>query len=204
MTGLKYKTVYLAPNVSQNMLESQERKAYRHGPSGGVVVRHVDGRLLVVKNTTGKIGFPKGSLEDSEFFEICAFRELREETGVRISKVFTNVIQQSQDVWFFAETDDETTHIPSDEIEWCRWMTIDEIFQIPAEEMNVSARKMREFVSKFATNDEMFQIQKNLRDSCHNIRRLLRQDAIDKYITYPTCPPLPKKYMKIDKPLEAY
>jgi len=52
--------------------------------AGGVVYRHVDGKLQIqlIQDRYGKISLPKGKMEPGETVEQTALREIAEETGM--------------------------------------------------------------------------------------------------------------------------
>ncbi len=61
-----------------NQRVSTERSA------GGVVTRRIDGAIhfLLIRDPYGKMGLPKGHVEDGETAEDAALREVGEETGL--------------------------------------------------------------------------------------------------------------------------
>jgi 8-oxo-dGTP pyrophosphatase MutT (NUDIX family) len=60
------------------------RRSRREISSGGVVIRHHNGRVeyLLVEDAYGRWALPKGKLEARESPEQAALREVREETGL--------------------------------------------------------------------------------------------------------------------------
>jgi 8-oxo-dGTP pyrophosphatase MutT (NUDIX family) len=52
--------------------------------AGGVVTRRIEGRVhfLLIRDPYGKLGLPKGHVEDGETAEDAALREVSEETGL--------------------------------------------------------------------------------------------------------------------------
>ena len=73
----------------------------RHESSaGGVVFRRVDGRalFLLIQDSYGNWGFPKGHLERGERADTAALREVMEETGLR-SVAVVGAIETIE--WFF-------------------------------------------------------------------------------------------------------
>ena len=113
----------------------------RESSAGGVVFRHEDGRprFLLIEDSYGNWGFPKGHLERGERSDTAALREVMEETGLRSVSVI-GVIETIQ--WFFRfrgslihkdcqfflmETDvAETKPQKSEGITSCRWATFEE------------------------------------------------------------------------------
>lgn len=172
-----------APLVSSSPQRSEDQR-----PRAGVVVRDVNGRILVIKNANlcGKIGFPKGAVENGETHEMCAFRELFEEVGVKITKVFATSVTWSNVTWFFAETSQLTTTIRDGEISWCKWMTIKKLTDIPMSEFNRSSKAVMKYVIKFATFHRLFKVQPNLSKSCKQIRNVLTESATNKYVKSPS------------------
>ena len=61
-----------------------KRKARIEHSSGGVVARRVDEsvHLLLIRDSYGKWGLPKGHVENGESSREAALREVREETGL--------------------------------------------------------------------------------------------------------------------------
>ena len=59
-------------------------RARQEVSAGGVVVRHGDGGplFLLIRDSYGNWGFPKGHLEDGEAPEAAALREVVEESGL--------------------------------------------------------------------------------------------------------------------------
>lgn len=169
--------------VSSAPRRSEDRK-----PRAGVVVRDVNGRILVIKdaNLGGKVGFPKGAVEDGETHEMCAFRELLEEVGVKVTKVFATSVTWSKDTWFFAETSQLTTTIQETEISWCKWMTIEKLTDIPMSEFNRTSKAVMKYVIKFATFHPLFKVQPNLSRSCKQIQNVLTESAKTKYVKSPS------------------
>ncbi len=176
-------TAPLTPPVSSAPQRSEDQK-----PRAGVIVRDVNGRILVIKDahSRGKIGFPKGAVEKGETHEMCAFRELFEEVGVKVTKVFATSVTWSKDTWFFAETSQLTTKIQDGEISWCKWMTIEKLTNIPMSEFNRTSKAVMKYVIKFATFHPLFKVQPNLSTSCKQIHNVLTESAKTKYVKSPS------------------
>lgn len=64
-------------------------KSRRETSAGGVVFRVADGRqlFLLIRDSYGNWGFPKGHLERGERADTAALREVMEETGLRAVSV---------------------------------------------------------------------------------------------------------------------
>ncbi|HMC56531.1 MAG TPA: NUDIX domain-containing protein [Gemmatimonadaceae bacterium] len=77
------------------------RSRARHETSaGGVVFRVVDGepRYLLIRDSYGHWGFPKGHVERGERSDTAALREVMEETGIRSASLAGSVEKIE---WFF-------------------------------------------------------------------------------------------------------
>lgn len=62
--------------------------------SCGAVVINDKSEVLLVKHNAGHISFPKGHIEENETEVMCAYREVLEETGIKI-KIDGNVREVS-------------------------------------------------------------------------------------------------------------
>ena len=110
--------------------------------SAGGVVMHADGeepRYLLIRDSYGNWGFPKGHLETGERPEDAALREVREETGLDHVRVrapihtidwyfrFRGRLIHKVCHFFLIETDLEATSPQRDEgITACRWEPFDQ------------------------------------------------------------------------------
>lgn len=121
---------------------ARSRGRARHESSaGGVVYRLADGKplFLLICDSYGNWGFPKGHLEKGERADAAALREVIEETGLESATVTGPIA--TIDWWFrlhgelihknceyfLMETDDATTRPQQSEgISACRWATLDE------------------------------------------------------------------------------
>jgi 8-oxo-dGTP pyrophosphatase MutT (NUDIX family) len=125
-------------------------RARRESSAGGVVLltdrmdlgRNSDPwvpRFLLIRDTYGKWGFPKGHVERGERAETAALREVMEETGLRaitligaISTIewyfrFKGALIHKSCQYFLMETPVETTKPQASEgISECRWATLEE------------------------------------------------------------------------------
>ncbi len=122
----------------------------RHERSaGGVVVRIHDGKplYLLIRDSYGHWGFPKGHLKRDERADTAALREVMEETGVRsvtllgsIATIawrfrFRGALIHKNCHFFLMETAVETTKPQKSEgITACKWTGIDEAQKLIAYE----------------------------------------------------------------------
>lgn len=122
----------------------------RHERSaGGVVVRVEDGapHYLLIRDSYGQWGFPKGHLEQGERADTAALREVMEETGLRsVSLVapiatidwtfrFRGTLIHKNCQFFLMETAVTNTKPQKSEgITACKWTTIDEAQKLIAYE----------------------------------------------------------------------
>lgn len=112
-------------------------------------MRHVQGRplVLLIRDSYGHWGFPKGHLERGERADAAAIREVMEETGLAAVSIVTSIATID---WFFRfrgrlihkncefflmETAAERTNPQQSEgITACRWTTLDEARRLIAYE----------------------------------------------------------------------
>tara|TARA_A100001015_G_scaffold301360_1_gene388072 strand:+ start:1116 stop:1598 length:483 start_codon:yes stop_codon:yes gene_type:complete len=53
----------------------------------GIILHNIpEDKILIVQSRGNLWGFPKGSFEEGENFKMCAIRELKEETGIKIEE----------------------------------------------------------------------------------------------------------------------
>jgi 8-oxo-dGTP pyrophosphatase MutT (NUDIX family) len=113
----------------------------RESSAGGVVVRVTDGRplFLLIRDSYGHWGFPKGHLERGERADTAALREVMEETGLREVSVvgavatiewyfrFRGTLIHKNCQFFLMETSAAATKPQRSEgITACKWSTIDD------------------------------------------------------------------------------
>lgn len=109
--------------------------------AGGVVVRIEEEvpRFLLIRDSYGHWGFPKGHLERGERADTAALREVMEETGLRNVSVVASIaaiewrfrfrgrlIQKHCEFFLMESASGETRPQKSEGITACRWATIDE------------------------------------------------------------------------------
>jgi 8-oxo-dGTP pyrophosphatase MutT (NUDIX family) len=117
----------------------------RESSAGGVVFRVAEGKplFLLIRDSYGNWGFPKGHLERGERADTAALREVIEETGLRAVSVLGSIetIEWQfrfrgtlihKDCQFFlmeaAEADTRPQH--SEGITACRWATLEESLEM--------------------------------------------------------------------------
>ncbi len=98
-----------------------------------------EGKVLVVKQTSGFYGFPKGHVEIGETEKETAIRETKEETGLDIKIISNKRYTQSyivkenvhKDVVFFiAKLENNNEKRQVEEIEEILWIDINEVEKI--------------------------------------------------------------------------
>ena len=113
----------------------------REHSAGGVVYRIHEGRplYLLIRDSYGNWGFPKGHLERGEQADIAAVREVREETGLTSLRLvgpiaaiewffrFRGSLVHKNCQFFLMESESADTQPQTSEgITDCRWMDMDE------------------------------------------------------------------------------
>ena len=116
-------------------------RARHESSAGGVVFRLTEGRplFLLIQDSYGNWGFPKGHLERGERADTAALREVMEETGLRAVTVvgaiatidwhfrFRGSLIHKNCQFFLMETSAaDTKPQQSEGITACRWTTIEE------------------------------------------------------------------------------
>jgi 8-oxo-dGTP pyrophosphatase MutT (NUDIX family) len=142
---------------------AKKGRARRETSAGGIVFRVVAGHplFLLIRDSYGNWGFPKGHLEHGERAETAALREVMEETGLRalalVGPIATiewwfrlhgDLIHKSCQ-YFLMETDVARTKPQESEgISDCRWMTGDEARDlIPYDNARAVLQKARELIA---------------------------------------------------------
>src|SRR5829696_6994226 len=122
----------------------------RHEKSaGGVVVRVVEGQpvFLLIRDSYGHWGFPKGHLERGERADTAALREVMEETGLRSVELVDSIasiewhfrfqgalIHKNCEFFLMRTAADTTEPQQSEGITACKWTTLDEARKLIAYE----------------------------------------------------------------------
>jgi 8-oxo-dGTP pyrophosphatase MutT (NUDIX family) len=117
----------------------------RESSAGGVVFRMADGRhlFLLIRDSYGNWGFPKGHLERGERADTAALREVMEETGLRTVSVIGAIdtiewyfrfrgalIHKNCQFFLMEAAAGDTEPQRSEGITACRWTTVDEAQQL--------------------------------------------------------------------------
>lgn len=125
----------------------KRRRARRERSAGGVVVRLANGEplYLLIRDSYGHWGFPKGHLERGEPADRAALREVMEETGLRavsllgsIARIdwyfrFRGALIHKNCEFFLMQTSAESTKPQKSEgITACRWTTLEEALRLIA------------------------------------------------------------------------
>lgn len=113
--------------------------------AGGVVVRveQNEPRFLLIRDSYGHWGFPKGHLERGERSATAALREVMEETGLRQVSVVGSIaaiewrfrfrgrlIQKHCEFFLMESASGDTKPQKSEGITACRWATIGEAHEL--------------------------------------------------------------------------
>jgi 8-oxo-dGTP pyrophosphatase MutT (NUDIX family) len=122
-------------------------KARTETSAGGIVVRRAgdDVLVLLIRDSYGKWGFPKGHLKDGEAADVAAARETAEETGLTDLRVvgpldtikwrfqWRGELVHKTCHFFLMESDTEAT-LPqlAEGITACRWTTFDRASELIA------------------------------------------------------------------------
>lgn len=131
----------MTPNRKGGATRKTKGRTRRESSAGGVVFRYSEGRplFLLIRDSYGKWGFPKGHLERGERADTAALREVMEETGLRSVSVlgaiatiewhfrFRGALIHKNCQFYLMETGVETTKPQRSEgITACRWAPIAE------------------------------------------------------------------------------
>jgi 8-oxo-dGTP pyrophosphatase MutT (NUDIX family) len=119
----------------------QKTQPRRESSAGGIVYRMDEGRplFLLIRDSYGNWGFPKGHVEPGERADVAALREVKEETGLRSLRIlgsvatiewffrFRGALVHKTCEFFLMESGNATTKPQKAEgITDCRWTTADE------------------------------------------------------------------------------
>jgi bis(5'-nucleosidyl)-tetraphosphatase len=122
-------------------VQKRPGRARRESSAGGVVFRVADGRpvFLVIRDSYGHWGFPKGHLERGERPDTAALREVMEETGLRAVSVLGSIttiewhfrfrgalIHKSCQFFLMETATADTKPQQSEGITACKWTSADE------------------------------------------------------------------------------
>lgn len=127
----------------------------------GCVCVSEDDRILLVKGRESqKWSFPKGHIEGRESAQMCARRELFEETGLRIREEPFAVKKYSAGEYFFFRIPVEQRPFPRDtrEIEEAKWVTFDELLKM---NVNVDVSRFRAYLKKIDHSFRTCDIEQN-------------------------------------------
>ena len=120
-------------------------RARREVSAGGVVVRMVHGspRFLLIRDSYGHWGFPKGHVERGERADAAALREVMEETGLRSLALvgsieaiewhfrFRGSLIHKRCEFFLMTTDSDATRPQKAEgISACQWASAEDAFDL--------------------------------------------------------------------------
>ena len=142
----------------------------RHEKSaGGVVVRVADAqpRFLLIRDSYGHWGFPKGHLERGEQAGTAALREVMEETGLRSVALLGSIatidwffrfrgalIHKNCEFFLMESASDATKPQKSEGITACKWATLDEaVALITYENAREVLRRANEMLAARGTGD---------------------------------------------------
>ena len=137
---------------------------------GAICVNNLGKILLVRGRQSQKWSFPKGHCEKNETAEICARRELFEETGLIVKSNYTSVHKLFGGEYFVFAVEGEPEVFPHDchEIEEVRWWPMS---SIPSLETNIDLSIFRTVV-KDICSDDMDIEPTDFMTSCEGRRRL--------------------------------
>jgi 8-oxo-dGTP pyrophosphatase MutT (NUDIX family) len=149
--------------------KSARPRARRERSAGGVVYRMANGvpLYLLIRDSYGNWGFPKGHLERGERAGTAALREVMEETGLRALRLvapietidwhfrFRGALIHKRCDFFLMETDAERTKPQRAEgITACRWTPAAQAIELLGyENARAVMRRAHEMVAGGATRD---------------------------------------------------
>ena len=130
--------VFLHEDVDA-LLKAFKKKFVLIKAAGGLIHTRDNELLLIFRRA--KWDLPKGKLDDNETLEQCAFREVREETGLRnveieqpLSTTYHTYHQDGKHIlkeshWYLMRTQKQMDLIPQSEedIDKCEWVPVDKI-----------------------------------------------------------------------------
>lgn len=99
----------------------------------GTILVSPDRKILLVKGRkTGKWSFPKGHPEENEEELVCARRETYEETGIRVTPSFQDVLTLSVGRYFVYYLPSKVCPEVADRTEVCdaEWWSLDQLHRI--------------------------------------------------------------------------
>ena len=130
--------VFLHDNVD-TVLKAFKKNLFLIKAAGGLIHTKEDNLLLIFRR--GKWDLPKGKLDDNEDLELCAIREVKEETGlvkVEIEKPLCityhtyhqegkHILKESH--WYLMKAPKQTSLLPQleEDIEKCEWVPVDQL-----------------------------------------------------------------------------
>lgn len=125
-----------------NIINSYETPFKIEG-AGVIIYAKSTGRFLCVKNKN-KYGFPKGHINKDEKYIECAFRELKEETGITKKMRVLGFFFCKKRVYYIVILYNELelnyeSIISKDEIEEIKWINI---FDLNPENTTISIKKL--------------------------------------------------------------
>lgn len=130
--------VFLHEDVDA-VLKSFKKKLVLIMAAGGLVRTENDELLLIFRR--GKWDLPKGKLDENEQIDVCAVREVKEETGLQkveiekpLSITYHTYHQEGKHIlkeshWYLMKTANQTNLVPQleEDIEKCEWVPVDQL-----------------------------------------------------------------------------
>ena len=114
----------------------------------GIILRYDNMYLLVYGRNSKKWGFPKGRCEYEETTAQTALRELKEETGIRLTRLDINTyIRFNDNMYYMVDIDDPDMYPicieDRNEIEEARWFATDEMLRLTHEQGNYGLNQFK-------------------------------------------------------------